>query len=368
MGARIASRLARMLTREAQPTSTARHTRRALSAAGCVLMALAAILLPLAPPESASAEGPAAAASGSGAWPWPLLGEVITPYRNGSDPYAAGQHRGLDIAAPAGSPVLAIVGGRVSFSGRLPDGGETVTIVSSDGSWLVSSLHLSRRSVTRGDPVSAGTALGEVGLTGKRSASRPHLHLSVRRAGSRAYVDPLTLLGSQRLPESPTVSGSVPGVRAQAERVSVSPLKTAPRESRNVHAQSAGDISPARRHGAKAETTPSRSAAGAPAREGHAADKATSRVAPPPLKTGSRPAAEPARVVATPTATAASSPGSTLSPSRWLLAAIAAVCLVALIMRRRPRSRSVAPTGAAPESSAGEPAEVIAIANRRRSA
>ena len=26
-------------------------------------------------------------------WVWPVRGEVITPYRNGDDPYAAGQHR-----------------------------------------------------------------------------------------------------------------------------------------------------------------------------------------------------------------------------------------------------------------------------------
>ncbi len=34
------------------------------------------------------------------AWTWPVSGEVITPYRNGTDPYASGQHRGIDIAAP----------------------------------------------------------------------------------------------------------------------------------------------------------------------------------------------------------------------------------------------------------------------------
>src|SRR5512133_3519655 len=43
-------------------------------------------------------------------WVWPVQGEVITPYRNGDDPYAAGQHRGIDIAAAAGTPVVAVVG------------------------------------------------------------------------------------------------------------------------------------------------------------------------------------------------------------------------------------------------------------------
>src|SRR5436190_756585 len=40
-------------------------------------------------------------------WIWPVRGEVITPYRNGADPYAAGQHRGIDIAAPVAAPVVA---------------------------------------------------------------------------------------------------------------------------------------------------------------------------------------------------------------------------------------------------------------------
>jgi hypothetical protein len=174
--------------------------------------------------------GAAAATGGTGAWPWPLLGEVITPYRNGSDPYAAGQHRGLDIAAPVGTPVLAIVDGRVSYSGRLPDGGETVTVRSADGQWLVSDLHLSSRSVARGDSVRAGQVLGRVGTTGRRSADQPHLHFGVRRVSDRAYVDPLGLLGAQRLPstpaaaDAPAASHVAAAPSARAPRVHVSPL------------------------------------------------------------------------------------------------------------------------------------------------
>ena len=44
-------------------------------------------------------------------WTWPVDGEVITPYRNGSDPYAPGQHRGIDIAAPVGTAVRAAAAG-----------------------------------------------------------------------------------------------------------------------------------------------------------------------------------------------------------------------------------------------------------------
>src|SRR3954470_15495817 len=52
-------------------------------------------------------------AQADAAWVWPVSGEVITPYRNGTDPYANGQHRGIDIAAPFGTPVVAAAGGDV---------------------------------------------------------------------------------------------------------------------------------------------------------------------------------------------------------------------------------------------------------------
>ena len=52
-----------------------------------------------------------------GAWIWPLQGEVITPYRNGDDPYAGGQHRGIDIAGALGAPVAAAAAGEVRFAG-----------------------------------------------------------------------------------------------------------------------------------------------------------------------------------------------------------------------------------------------------------
>ena len=47
-----------------------------------------------------------------------VRGEVVTPYRNGDDPYAGGQHRGIDIAAPVGAPVVAAAGGARHVRGR----------------------------------------------------------------------------------------------------------------------------------------------------------------------------------------------------------------------------------------------------------
>jgi Peptidase family M23 len=128
------------------------------------------------------------------AWTWPLAGEVITPYRNGDDPYAGGQHRGVDIAGPVGAPVVAAAGGEVLFAGTAGSSGVTVSIRTAEG-FDTSYLHLSSFSVRKGDRVSAGGRVGAVGTTGRRSAERPHLHFGVRVSGSRHdYRDPLAFL------------------------------------------------------------------------------------------------------------------------------------------------------------------------------
>jgi Peptidase family M23 len=144
--------------------------------------AILVVFLLLVPPASAE-------------WAWPVRGEVITPYRNGTDPYASGQHRGIDIAAATGTPVLAAASGEVRFAGTAGSSGLTVSVRTADGRYDTSYLHLSSTSVREGESVAAGQRLGAVGITGTRSAAAPHLHFGIRDAGSRhAYHDPLGFL------------------------------------------------------------------------------------------------------------------------------------------------------------------------------
>ena len=128
------------------------------------------------------------------AWVWPVSGDVITPYRNGTDPYAPGQHRGIDIAAPVGAPVVAAAGGDVRFAGTAGSSGLTIGVRTEDG-FDTSYLHLSSIAVRAGARVSAGERIGAVGTSGTRSASAPHLHFGMRDAGTRhGYHDPLGFL------------------------------------------------------------------------------------------------------------------------------------------------------------------------------
>ena len=136
-----------------------------------------------------------AARAESTGWVWPVEGEVITPYRNGDDPYAGGQHRGVDIAAAAGTPVGAATAGIVTFAGTAGASGLTVTVRTADGRFDTSYLHLGSIDVREGENVEPGAPLGTVGTSGRRSSERPHLHLGVRSAGTRhAYHDPLLFL------------------------------------------------------------------------------------------------------------------------------------------------------------------------------
>lgn len=155
-------------------------------------MARISLPLTLAALLSLAAPAPAHAA---GDWKWPVRGDVITKYRNGSDPYAAGQHRGVDIAAPVGRPVSAPTAGRITFAGTAGSSGVTVSLRTADGRWDTSYLHLSVAAVRKGQQVRVGERLGAVGTTGRRSAAEPHLHFGVREAGSRhAYHDPMDFL------------------------------------------------------------------------------------------------------------------------------------------------------------------------------
>jgi len=166
-----------------------------LSQVSRALPPLLLILLAWAGPSA----GPAAAAEG---WTWPVAGRVVTPYRVAADPYAAGQHRGIDVAAPAGAPVVAAAAGTVRFVGAVGSSGMTVSIRTADGRYDTSYLHLSEMSVQDGEQVRAGEPIAAAGTSGRPSSTTPHLHFGVRTVGAHAYRDPLGLLAPRSAPRT----------------------------------------------------------------------------------------------------------------------------------------------------------------------
>ena len=156
-----------------------------------------------------AAVGPAAAAAAP-RWTPPVAGEPTRLFDLGPDPFARGQHRGVDFAA-RGDRVRAACAGRVVFAGRVAGKG---TVSVRCGAWRVSYAPLTRIAVRKGGRIGAGVHLGR--------AAAAALHLGVRREGRRfGYVDPLRFLTGMRSPP--------PGVPV---RVRPPPQRARPRPSR----------------------------------------------------------------------------------------------------------------------------------------
>ncbi|MDQ1489772.1 MAG: hypothetical protein QOJ23_2286 [Actinomycetota bacterium] len=114
---------------------------------------------------------------GSGVSPtgfiWPVQG-VLT---SGFGPRWGRMHTGIDIAAPAGTPIHVAKAGEVIYAGWLNGYGNTVVVDHGDG---VATLygHQSRIGSTEGQTLNQGDVLGFVGSTGHSTGN--HLHFEVR--------------------------------------------------------------------------------------------------------------------------------------------------------------------------------------------
>lgn len=117
-------------------------------------------------------------------------------------------HHGTDIAAPAGSPVLAAAPGTVEKLFTSAAGGTAVYVRSPDRRWTYYYAHLSAYApgLHEGQGVAAGTVLGYVGDTGNAGAGNFHLHFGLTRTTPEQHwyegedVDPYRYLAGQPLP------------------------------------------------------------------------------------------------------------------------------------------------------------------------
>lgn len=121
---------------------------------------------------------------------WPLKGytKLSDDYGLRPDPFGRPttvMHHGIDIPAPAGTPIYAAYDGQVAWSYYSGSPGNWVGIDHGNGLYTVY-MHMSKRLVTEGTYVKKGDVIGLVGTTG--SSTGNHLHFAVRLNGS--YVDP----------------------------------------------------------------------------------------------------------------------------------------------------------------------------------
>gem|GEM_PF-423862 len=118
-------------------------------------------------------------------------------------------HDAIDIMAPAGTPVLAAVDGRIiKFFDSIP-GGITIYQLSEDRQFIYYYAHLQRRAdnVKEGDRVAQGATIAFVGDTGNAGAGNYHLHFSIarvidpKRYWEGTYVNPYPYLRSGTAPQ-----------------------------------------------------------------------------------------------------------------------------------------------------------------------
>jgi murein DD-endopeptidase MepM/ murein hydrolase activator NlpD len=152
-------------------------------------------VLPILIAFTVAQPGPARTSVGSGTWQWPVVGPVIGAFEPPETPFGAG-HRGIDIATPAGTTVIAPEAGFVAFAGKV--GGE-LFVTLDHGAGLTSTYSwLSGVLVGEGDAVARGAAIAFSGR-GHPGSAVPHLHFGVRRDGT--YLDPLAFLAPPSVSE-----------------------------------------------------------------------------------------------------------------------------------------------------------------------
>ncbi|QLE76112.1 M23 family metallopeptidase [Streptomyces rectiverticillatus] len=147
-----------------------------------------------ATPAQAPAPAPAARHSTSGAFKLPLASYTLTAGFGQAGNMWSANHTGEDFAAPTGTPVRAVGGGKIVQAGWAGAYGYRIVLRLDDGTelWF---CHLSSMVVTSGK-VAPGQVIGRVGATG--NVTGPHLHLEVRPGGG-APIDPLGWLRNRGL-------------------------------------------------------------------------------------------------------------------------------------------------------------------------
>jgi hypothetical protein len=100
-------------------------------------------------------------------------------------------HKGVDFAAPTGTPIFAAASGVVTYAGWSNGGYGNVVELRHENGALTLYAHANRVFVSKGQVVSKGQAIAEVGSTGRSTG--PHLHFEIQPDG-RTAVDPMDYL------------------------------------------------------------------------------------------------------------------------------------------------------------------------------
>jgi murein DD-endopeptidase MepM/ murein hydrolase activator NlpD len=172
---------------------------------------------PTPAPQPAPQPTGSAAAAAMGSLLVPVAGVSVSQLSDTFDDIRGGErrHEALDIAAPAGTPVIAAAEGRIEKLFRSDDGGNTLYVRSADGQTLYYYAHLQAYApgLEEGERVERGQTLGTVGSSGNADPAAPHLHFAVMRTAPDAEwwepataINPYPLLAGEQLGNEPKIS------------------------------------------------------------------------------------------------------------------------------------------------------------------
>ena len=124
-------------------------------------------------------------------WPCPAYTRISSYFgpRPQPVPGASTNHKGVDLAAPYGSAILASASGVVTTSTYSKSAGNYIVLAHGNGTSTVY-MHASALLVSVGETVEQGEVIAKVGSTGYSSGN--HLHFGVIKNGS--YVNPLNYI------------------------------------------------------------------------------------------------------------------------------------------------------------------------------
>ena len=119
----------------------------------------------------------------TGTFRWPTTGRITSYFGGRKSPGGIGStnHKGIDIAAPKGTPVYAADGGTVTYAGWMSGYGYTVRIEHAGNGYVTYYAHNSSLTVRVGQHVYKGQQIARVGSTGNSTGN--HCHFEIRYNG-----------------------------------------------------------------------------------------------------------------------------------------------------------------------------------------
>ncbi len=152
---------------------------------------------------------------------WPVEGGILRPY-------ASNQHRGIDIEAEEGTPVVAVAAGKIIYA-RYIEGSSssldhTVSIQHNEGDLRTTYLQVKDLRIRTGDEVKQGQVIAVVGKSSDSVTEANHLHFGVKY-GSGGYQNPLDFLpltavsGTQEEVKEQSAVAAVPNRQSMPEEV-----------------------------------------------------------------------------------------------------------------------------------------------------